>query len=73
MDASDLKNYDLNNNELAFLLHMINKINQSLLITNFSDKEINLLEINSILENYSESIKEEGCDDFTEKLKEKLL
>ena len=69
----NLKNYDLNNNELAFLLHMINKINQSLLITNFSDKEINLLEINSILENYSESIKEEGCDDFTEKLKEKLL
>ena len=37
------------------------------------DKLINLLEINSILENYSESIKEEGCDDFTEKLKEKLL
>lgn len=69
----NLKNYDLNNNELAFLLHMINKINQSLLITNFSDKEINLLEINSILENYSESIKEEGCDDFTEKLKEKLM
>ena len=69
----NLKNYDLNNNELAFLLHIINKINQSLLITNFSDKEINLLEINSILENYSESIKEEGCDDFTEKLKEKLL
>ena len=69
----NLKNYYLNNNELAFLLHMINKINQSLLITNFSDKEINLLEINSILENYSESIKEEGCDDFTEKLKEKLL
>ena len=69
----NLKNYDLSNNELAFLLHMINKINQSLLITNFSDKEINLLEINSILENYSESIKEEGCDDFTEKLKEKLL
>ena len=69
----NLKNYDLNNNELAFLLHMINKINQSLLITNFSDKEINLLEINSILENYSENIKEEGCDDFTEKLKEKLL
>ena len=69
----NLKNYDLNNNELAFLLHMINKINQSLLITNFSDKEINLLEINSILENYSESIKEEGCDYFTEKLKEKLL
>ena len=69
----NLKNYDLNNNELAFLLHMINKINQSLLITNFSDKEINLLEINSILEIYSESIKEEGCDDFTEKLKEKLL
>lgn len=69
----NLKNYDLNNNELAFLLHMINKINQSLLITNFSDKEINLLEINSILENYSESIKEEGCDNFTEKLKEKLL
>lgn len=69
----NLKNYDLSNNELAFLLHMINKINQSLLITNFSDKEINLLEINSILENYSESIKEEGCDNFTEKLKEKLL
>ena len=69
----NLKNYDLNNNELAFLLHMINKINQSLLITNFSDKEINLLEINSILENYSESIKEEGCDDFTEKLKEKFV
>ena len=69
----NLKNYDLNNNELAFLLHIINKINQSLLITNFSDKEINLLEINSILENYSESIKEEGCDDFTEKLKEKLM
>ena len=69
----NLKNYDLSNNELAFLLHIINKINQSLLITNFSDKEINLLEINSILENYSESIKEEGCDDFTEKLKEKLL
>lgn len=69
----NLKKYDLNNNELAFLLHMINKINQSLLITNFSDKEINLLEINSILENYSESIKEEGCDGFTEKLKEKLL
>ena len=69
----NLKKYDLNNNELAFLLHMINKINQSLLITNFSDKEINLLEINSILENYSESIKEEGCDDFTEKLKEKLM
>ena len=69
----NLKNYDLSNNELAFLLHMINKINQSLLITNFSDKEINLLEIKSILENYSESIKEEGCDDFTEKLKEKLL
>lgn len=69
----NLKNYDLSNNELAFLLHMINKINQSLLITNFSDKEINLLEINSILENYSESIKEEGCDDFTEKLKEKLM
>ena len=69
----NLKNYDLNNNELAFLLHIINKINQSLLITNFSDKVINLLEINSILENYSESIKEEGCDDFTEKLKEKLL
>lgn len=69
----NLKNYDLSNNELAFLLHMINKISQSLLITNFSDKEINLLEINSILENYSESIKEEGCDDFTEKLKEKLM
>lgn len=69
----NLKNYDLNNNELAFLLHIINKINQSLLITSFSDKEINLLEINSILENYSESIKEEGCDDFTEKLKEKLM
>ena len=69
----NLKNYDLSNNELAFLLHIINKINQSLLITNFSDKEINVLEINSILENYSESIKEEGCDDFTEKLKEKLL
>lgn len=69
----NLKDYDLSNNELAFLLHMINKINQSLLITNFSDKEINLLEINSILENYSESIKEEGCYNFTEKLKEKLL
>jgi len=69
----NLKDYDLSNNELAFLLHMINKINQSLLITNFSDKEINLLEINSILENYSESIKEEGCYNFTEKLKDKLL
>lgn len=69
----NLKDYDLSNNELAFLLHMINKINQSLLITNFSDKEINLLEINSILENYSESIKEDGCYNFTEKLKEKLL
>lgn len=69
----NLKDYDLSNNELAFLLHMINKINQSLLITNFSDKEINLLEINSILENYSESIKEEGCYNFTEKLKEKIL
>lgn len=68
-----LKGYDLTDNELAFLLHIINKINQSLLITNFSNKEINLLEINSILENHSEIIKEEGCYNFTEKLKDKLL
>lgn len=68
-----LKGYDLTDNELAFLLHIINKINQSLLITNFSNKEINLLEINSILENNSEIIKEEGCYNFTEKLKDKLL
>lgn len=68
-----LKGYDLTDNELAFLLHIINKINQSLLITNFSNKEINLLEINSILENHSEIIKEEGCCNFTEKLKDKLL
>lgn len=68
-----LKGYDLTDNELAFLLHIINKINQSLLITNFSNKEINLLEINSILENHSEIIKEEGCYNFTEKLKGKLL
>ena len=68
-----LKGYDLTDNELAFLLHIINKINQSLLITNFSNKEINLLEINSILKNHSEIIKEEGCCNFTEKLKDKLL
>ena len=38
-----LKGYDLTDNELAFLLHIINKINQSLLITNFSNKEIDLI------------------------------
>lgn len=53
---NDFKKHDLSNEELAMLTYLINKINQSLLITSFVDKEINLFEINSVLENHMEKI-----------------
>lgn len=75
--VNEFKQFDLNKNEYSYLLYIINKIMQALTITNFSDKDLNLLEIKDNLDNNISLLQSESNIsneiELFEKIKNKLL
>lgn len=77
--TNNFKKHDLTNNELSYVSYFINKIIKDLAITNFSEKDINLLEITDKTNAIIESLKTEENDSLINDnlikkvLKEKLL
>lgn len=70
---SQFQHCQLSNDELSYVLFFIQKMHQQLLLTNFSNENIDLLSINENLNNYINLLQENSQNNIIQELKQKFL